>query len=332
MKTEINEENGLKKETIKSFIYLDTNKMYSISSQIFKGLTEYILTKSGKSHSESESQKEFLSGNQLGDIIVETQNHEEKRFLHDFAYNLFEEKLSIDGRILNLNIENFESQLENLEKFNFIKVSGRIVFNDAERLEYTLKNFNDIGYAIGYASLPEDTRNSLIALKESVNNTKDRNDRAKVKNSLNNKLDLTKHFTQQGLQQDKEWLNQMAYVLNFGYSGQFEVQLPLYTETAHVLFSAILERSMLKESDSMIIKKYSRETEKEFTIFGIPTQVRNSNKGLRLYDEKIDGDTSTSMKQAIMDIVTKLTGVEKIFVGKLPNEYVIDPIAVYIEI
>jgi len=28
---------------IKSFIYLDNDKMYSISSQLFEGLTEYIL-------------------------------------------------------------------------------------------------------------------------------------------------------------------------------------------------------------------------------------------------------------------------------------------------
>ena len=31
-------------DNIKSFIYLDEYKMYSISSQLFEGLTEYILS------------------------------------------------------------------------------------------------------------------------------------------------------------------------------------------------------------------------------------------------------------------------------------------------
>ena len=35
---------GREMKKIKSFVYLDVNKMYSISSQIFEGLTEYILS------------------------------------------------------------------------------------------------------------------------------------------------------------------------------------------------------------------------------------------------------------------------------------------------
>ena len=49
--------------SIKSFIYLDEYKMYSISSQLFEGLTEYVLTGEKKSFSESEQQKgTFFSG------------------------------------------------------------------------------------------------------------------------------------------------------------------------------------------------------------------------------------------------------------------------------
>jgi hypothetical protein len=53
--------------SIKSFIYLDEYKMYSISSQLFEGLTEYVLTGEKKSFSESEQQKgTFFSGKLMG--------------------------------------------------------------------------------------------------------------------------------------------------------------------------------------------------------------------------------------------------------------------------
>lgn len=43
----------------KEFIYLDEEKMYSLSSQIFEGITEYVLSESASSNNESESQKDL---------------------------------------------------------------------------------------------------------------------------------------------------------------------------------------------------------------------------------------------------------------------------------
>jgi hypothetical protein len=42
---------------IKSFIYLDNDKMYSISSQLFEGLTEYILRDNKTTSTEDDQQK-----------------------------------------------------------------------------------------------------------------------------------------------------------------------------------------------------------------------------------------------------------------------------------
>lgn len=42
---------------IKSFIYLDEDKMYSISSQLFEGMTQYILKKETESFNEEQQQK-----------------------------------------------------------------------------------------------------------------------------------------------------------------------------------------------------------------------------------------------------------------------------------
>lgn len=42
---------------IKSFVYLDEYKMYSISSQLFEGLTEYVLSGKKSEYAKSEEQK-----------------------------------------------------------------------------------------------------------------------------------------------------------------------------------------------------------------------------------------------------------------------------------
>lgn len=81
-------------KSIKSFVYLDEDKMYSISSQLFEGITDSIFMASKKSYSENgEQHGEMSSGRKMGVILTKEKDTTEKRFLHDYAYNLFEEEL-----------------------------------------------------------------------------------------------------------------------------------------------------------------------------------------------------------------------------------------------
>ena len=99
------------------------------------------------------------------------------------------------------------------------------------------------------------------------------------------------------------------------------------------MFSALLNRNYLKESELSIVKKFGRISEKSFTVFGILTQVKNEKEELEFYYDKSDSaDENTSMKEAIRNIIFHLTNVESTFTGKLNYEYVIDPIAVYQQI
>lgn len=50
---------------IKNFIYLDEEKMYSLSSQLFEGITEYVLNESSSEQSDSEEQKDLLEAEEL---------------------------------------------------------------------------------------------------------------------------------------------------------------------------------------------------------------------------------------------------------------------------
>jgi hypothetical protein len=65
---------------IKNIIYLDEQKMYSLSSQIFEGITEYILKENGSEDQNTESQKgPIASGKVLADVIRTNSKATEKK-------------------------------------------------------------------------------------------------------------------------------------------------------------------------------------------------------------------------------------------------------------
>lgn len=85
-------------QSIKSFIYLDDYKLYSLSSQMFQGFTEYIISGSTASTEEEEKQKgAFASGKMMSDILKKEKSSTEKKYLHDYAFNLLESELSNRG-------------------------------------------------------------------------------------------------------------------------------------------------------------------------------------------------------------------------------------------
>jgi hypothetical protein len=322
---------------LRSFVYLDNYKMYSISSQLFEGLTEYIVRTESNTQKEEEIQKGPIgSGRVLADIIEKNTNETEKKFLHDFSYNLFEDTLIKEERVLELNVDNINEDIQRISNYSFIKISGNVVFNDLKIMEDTIKNFNKIGEAIGYFTQKEIYDKEIENLKASIDTLTDRNQKAKALANLKSKADFKKVLKDSGLGLDDDLLKHMTYILDYGYNQQFEVQLPIRSsKDDFYLFSAQLIRANLKDDELSIIKKYSRETEKEFKLFGIVTQRLTEESKNKIFEELRgynEYSEQPNMKEAIMNMVSKLTNFEKTFTGKMNYEYIIDPIALYIEI
>lgn len=319
---------------LRSFIYLDNYKMYSISSQLFEGLTEYIVNTKSEKLQESESQKGPIgSGKLLADIIEKEANQSEKKFLHDYSYNVFEDTLIKEGRVLEIDASNVSAQINEVEGFSFIKVRGNVIFNDLKIIEKTINNFNEIGMAIGNISMKDSFEGEINSV---ANGVKDRNQQARIKAQGKSKQTFKNYLMERGLAMDDDFLKNLGYLLNYGYNEQFEVQIPFVDEEGeNTLFSAQLIRDNLKDDELAIIKKYSRETEKEFHLFGILTQRLTSEDKDDIFAEfkQIrENVEDPTMKEALINLVSKLTGFERTFTGKLDYEYIIDPIALYIEI
>jgi hypothetical protein len=298
---------------IKNFVYLDVEKLHSLSSQVFEGITEYILTESSTESEKSESQKGPVgSGRVLGEILKQSGKTSERKYLDDYSYTLFEKKL-----------ENISDAIEGR---SFIKIKAKAIFNDINSINDTLKNFNKIGKALTHIT----NFKEISAVKEQIDkaqsNTKDRNQRSKLKQQFKAVTNISKLAKESGLQQDQGFLDDLSLVLNYGFQDQLEIQMKL----CGFYFSANLKRENLRENESLIIRKYSRQTEVEFVIFGVITQYQRTD--LDDVEEVEENEEYESIKEALMNLVSHLSNVESTFTGRLSNEVIIDPIALYTEL
>lgn len=319
-------------EKIKNFIYLDDLKMYSFSSQLFEGMVDYILKGNSDTHIESDQQKgNFFTGKVMADALSVSNNQLQKVLLHDYAYNLFEKEVIKSKKVYQLGAT-ASNIYENLQDCDFVKVTGNIILNDANSIEKTINTFNEFGLSLTKIVQGKEILEKISHQKSNFSDLKDKNQQSR--NSMEiAKLnrDLKNLASQMGLQMDEQYIESLAYVLKYGYNGQFEVQLPVINATENCFFSSVLNRDKIRESEELINKKYSRLTEREFTIFGIVTQTRESNLDA-INDKLIASTENSNMKQAILNIISKLNGLEKMFTGRISNEYIIDPIAIYQEL
>lgn len=309
-------------QNIKSFIYLDDYKLYSLSSQIFQGFTEYIISGSTASLTEEESQKGmFASGKVMSDLLKTEKASTEKKYLHDYAFNLLEAELI--NRDILYTVKK-EDTTNTIQSKGIIKVTGRAVFNDYLTLQSTMERFNSVGESFGYFSHKEEIKTLNDSTSKALNTTNDRNQKAKIKAmSAHANKALTLFLQEKGLHIEETDIKHMVNIMEYGFHGELEfrvlpVELPFQ-------FSAILNREYLRDSEAQFISKYSRQTEYDFTMIGIVTQSG------KVIDPLADHELR-SIKDACLNLADKLRGMENVFLGRLDNECIIDPIAIYREL
>lgn len=306
---------------IKSFIYLDDYKMYSFSSQLFEGITQYILKEDVQAGEEQNSQKgSFLSGRFMADMMFQKNAQTEMRYLHDFAFNLFEKEL--EGRKLIFDVQ-ANTAISDLQGKNFIRVKGKIIFEDYAKIQYTIDHFNEIGRA--FAEL---NNNEILQIldnfKTDMANTKDREKKFKQNQSLKQtEKQVEQALIASGLNVDPNLAKNLSKIINFGYRDNYEVRL--VKENSETLYTAIINQAYLKESEQNLISKYARKSEKEFTIIGIVSQTG-------LPKAKIPFVEGNSMKDATLGFLDKIADMEEQFNGRSEKECIIDPIAIFTEI
>lgn len=310
-------------QSIKSFIYLDDYKLYSLSSQMFQGFTEYIISGSTASTEEEEERQKggFASGKMMSDILKKEKSSTEKKYLHDYAFNLLETELTQRGILHTITTTD---TTDTIQSKGIVKVTGRSVFNDYSSLQATMSRFNSIGESFGYFQFSEQIKSLNDSASNALQSTKDRNQKAKIKNinARTNSL-LIKFLQENGLHIAEEDIKHMLNIMEYGFHGELEFRVS--PSGLPFQLSAILNREYLRDSESHFVSKYSRQTEYDFTMIGIITQSGKTSESLAEREP-------TGIKNACLNLVNKLTVVENVFLGRIDNECIIDPIAIYREL
>lgn len=299
--------------------------MYSLSSQIFEGITEYILNENASENENLEHQKgPIASGRVLADVIKSSSKAIEKKFLHDYSYSIFEKNLIDQGRVLSITSSvKLETLRSSINNHSFIKIKAKAIFNDIEKITEIFGSFNKIGEAMACLMSFEELKhikNQLNEVKSQVNN---KNERSKLDNDvkrLSNLPELAKHL---GFYHDQTFLNSLNLLIKYGFSDQFEI----HQIGDEALFTSCLKRECLREKENLLIKKYARKTEKEIVVFGLISQAFSGSE-----PEIRDDQNFSNMKAALINMVERLTNFDNSISGKQANEVVIDPIAVYVEV
>lgn len=201
--------------------------MYSLSSQLFEGVTEYVLNEKSLDKSESEQQKGPInSGKIVGDILKNSERNTEKKFLNDYSYTLFEQKLIEEDKVIipSDTSNDFE---ELLGRKSFIKIKAKVTFNDINSIINTFSIFNELGKALTYITVFEDMEGIESELAEAKKSKSDKNRIGELTAKLKNIKDIDKLAEESGLKYDNKFLQNLNFLLEYGLKDQLEVEMKI---------------------------------------------------------------------------------------------------------
>lgn len=298
--------------SIKNIIYLDYEKMYSLSAQLFKGVVFESLIEKGYSFSEKDAANNLENNN--------TEHDNRKNFIkpYDYHYSMFERKLYELDKITTLTKGGYSQTVsfEDIKEHPFIKSTGKIVITDPVALTSLTKNFkkhvDNLGYMTGCGEiniLHEELKSSNKNNKPLIANIK-----SKIKH-LEDELEHIRACTNQ------KYYNSLAEILEFSYGEEIEIN----QDMGEYIISGFFEREYLKQSISILLKRYARKTVTEFTILGILTQFKSN-------EWEIPDVGFNQFRGAIKNVNQANYNLEKTFLDVADKELILEPIAMYTEL
>lgn len=287
-----------KKQMIRNFIYVDNDKLQSLSSQIFEGVIQQTVTSRMENRSEQEQQKGPLaSGRLLGDIFSLGTATTETKFLADHAVTLLEAKLLADDLIAEAPTGVLAEDSK-----SFVKFKSQVQFVDMPAVTKLLTNFNDLS----------------LSLWRAINESMTYGDK------ILSDGEAKKRAGEAQMQVNEKVAKSAADVIDYGFGDLLELFMPL----GNYMISAPMKREFLRETEQSLIHKYSRSPQVEFTVLGTVTRVFGDDHRVDIPNVADAKDTSTAMRYLALHMET----MERQFRSVGDREITIDPIAIYSEL
>lgn len=303
---------------IKNFIYLNESKLYSFSSQLFEGVTEYILEQQHTEHTDQETQKgKLASGRVIADVIKEASSSTTKKFLHDHAFNLFESELIRTEDLLDVSKEplSFSDVCETNKSFIRIRAKGKFI--DLLEVQNLFGNYGKISEAL--ATLPR-TPDLQELERQKAENPKSVQFKQK-QSDLDKEITKAKRLLSANLPAQSI----SSFITVMEHFGDDIVRFQ--QQVSEVTYSSCLSKENLRESLQHIYRKYSRKTAKEFIVLGF---ISHSDGTQQPNIESVS--SNEPFIRHMVGLAENMHEIEQSFGRKADTEIIIEPIAIYTEL
>lgn len=294
---------------VRDFIYLDTERVRSMVSQLEEGLVEEQAVNSGASTSIDGK----IQGSLLGLVkgaggadYLWRRDRSETRTLHDFIYSKLEKRLVKDKRLVKIPDERSDSMAirEGLDDTDFILLTGNVVINAFGRMKKLLGQFNDLGKFLAYC-----TTSSL-------------------EGSLSPK-DLTRLKRQkaQEMKIDKQLQDGLQLVIDTFYEELIVLKTAPVPSDPGFRFVGSLRPEYLREEIGSIVHKYGTSPRSKWTVFAQVAAIPEEDDG----DESDDDDPRQvkGIENAFQNMFDAVRAMEATLQPIAFPEVAVTPIAVY---
>lgn len=245
----------------RDFIYLDVERMKSIFSQIYEGISESSTEEKG-GHKTVSAEGEGsgsiplvakIKGGIKGEIIWENRETETKT-LHDHMYNMVEDELKernsvyfIDKNEIDIKKSWLKGDLGKISDTSFLLIKGRVMIDDYENFQKVVRDFNKIQEALSsfHVELPADPEERKLF-----------------------KHIFKRTLQEQGTYFDDEMIDNILFLLKHFYQNELFIKALPYPDNYYLRFIGNLNREFLRDSMESITFKYGTFPVSEWYVFG----------------------------------------------------------------
>lgn len=349
---------------VKDFIYLDVERLYSLSSQIFGGVIQQIEHVSQSGSGSADTVKGRFGGGEAAESrAMELRQRTENRVLYDAMYDKLERALA--GTIIDLGTVPPEEIGDVLRAAPYVQAQGAAEIEDYERVGEFMNNFNRMSEIIAYAALAStDDASTNVAGSESMTT---RTGKGKKRKRPPREKPETILARELGMSQDPKILENLKFFGDFFGRGAFDITVLLEQQPSGPLaVRARANREWLRQSPETLRSLYGGVSEWAWTVVGQVTYasgVRTTTGGSPQVDERVseqqsevasdtasktqevptpshetpptlsDGDGNPSMRDPWRAFFSSMITFERMFFDSATRqEVIVSPLAIYREI
>lgn len=340
---------------LRDFLYLDVDRLYSLSSQMFEGAASHIVESFLSEQKKAEPRRGTglwpkVSAN-LGENVAEAALRVENRVVHDHLYNQLEKSLAdIIQEPINIDANNFR---EELAGSFLIKVRGRAVIDDYARLSTYLATFNALGASIAYITkfktgefeaARADLEAKKVELKTRLQASKNPLEKTQIKGQLEavEQLEQPMEFLRAfaadlNLQQDPTFVASLNIILEMFRPNAYEMNISPPNQDVPISFRGVVDKQWLRADPEHLRNLYGGSS--------LPTDIVMVGQITYMPAPESDSLTAaaesppegTDSEQSMKDISHNMFRImstmdEMMTASKQRIEMLVRPLAIYQEI